>query len=355
MQTNAFSSHHKIRIAVLGASGYTGAELLRFLLRHPAAEIVALTAEKNAGQPIGAVLPHLAFTALPDLVKIAAVDWNQIDLVFCCLPHGTTQEVIAGLPQHLKIIDLSADFRLADVESYATWYGHAHRAPALQATAVYGLTEINRAQIKTARLVANPGCYPTSAQLPLIPLLQAGLIAAEGIIIDSKSGASGAGREAKQAMLFSEINGGIHAYGIANHRHRPEIEQGLSLAAGKPVTISFTPHVMPMIRGILSTLYVSLTPGKTAQDLHQQLENAYAGEPFVKILPYGSPPPSTREVYATNSCRIAVFADCVAGRAIMVAVEDNLGKGAAGQAVQNMNLMFGLDEAMGLEAVAVFP
>lgn len=344
----------KIRIAVLGASGYTGAELLRFLLRHPAAEIVALTAEKNAGQPMGAVFPQLQFENLPTLVKIDAVDWKAIDLVFCCLPHGTTQEVIAKLPEHLRVIDLSADFRLSDIEAYAQWYGHAHRAVELQKGAVYGLTEVKRDQIKTARLVANPGCYPTSAQLPLIPLLKNKLILADDIIIDSKSGVSGAGREAKQANLFGEVAEGIHAYGVASHRHTPEIEQGLSEVAGAPVKVAFTPHLMPMSRGILSTIYVKLQAGKTIADLRAALEKAYTGEAFVKVLPEGALP-ATRHVRGSNLCVMNVFADRLPDRAIVISAEDNLVKGASGQAIQNMNLMYGLPETTGLDNLALFP
>ncbi len=344
----------KIRLVILGASGYTGAELLRFLVRHPHAQIAALTADKNAGQDIGAVLPHLAFENLPALIKIDAVDWKGVDLVFCCLPHGTTQEVIAGLPQHLKIIDLSADFRLRDVNLYAATYGHEHRAAELQKQAVYGLTEIYREQIKKARLVANPGCYPTSAQLPLMPLLKAGLISKDDIIIDSKSGVTGAGREVKLGNMFAEASEGIHAYGLATHRHTPEIEQGLSDAAGSAVTVNFTPHLMPMNRGILSSIYVKLAAGKTAQDLHAELLRVYAKEAFVKLLPFGSVP-ATRHVRGSNICAIGVAADRIAGRVIIICVEDNLVKGASGQAVQNMNVMFGLPETTGIDAVAMFP
>jgi N-acetyl-gamma-glutamyl-phosphate reductase len=343
-----------IRIAILGASGYTGAELLRFLLRHPVVSIAAVTADKNAGQKVGAVLPHLAHESLPDLVKIDAVDWRGVDCVFCCLPHATTQQVIAKLPAHLRIIDLSADFRLHDVEAYAKWYGHIHLAPELQKEAVYGLSEINRPAIKKARLVANPGCYPTSAQLPLIPLVREGLIQLEDIIIDSKSGISGAGREAKQSNLYCETADGMHAYGVASHRHMPEIEQGLSQAAGKPVAVSFTPHLVPMSRGILSSIYVKLSADKTVADLRATLQKTYANEPFVKLLEEGVLP-ATRFVRGSNLCVMNVFADRLAGRAIIISAEDNLVKGASGQAVQNMNIMFGLPEALGLEALPVFP
>src|SRR6266851_10282139 len=268
------SAREMFRIAVLGASGYTGAELLRLLRYHPQAEIVALTADRQAGKPIGAVFPHLAGEDLPDLVTIGEVDWSAIDIVFCCLPHGTTQEVIAGLPKHLKVIDLSADFRL-DTATYAEWYGREHRAPELQREAVYGLTEIERERIRLARLVAVPGCYPTAAQLPLIPLLRAGLIDPDDIIIDAKSGVSGAGRAAREGSLFCEVSEGIHAYGVAGHRHAPEIEQGLSAAAGRKLLVNFTPHLMPMNRGILSTIYVRLAPGATLGDLRAVLEGAY--------------------------------------------------------------------------------
>lgn len=343
-----------IPIAILGASGYTGAELLRLLLSHPHAQIRALTGDSQAGRDMAEVYPHLRFKNLPRLVTAAQVDYRAIDLVFCCLPHGTTQGVIAGLPAHVRIIDLSADFRLSDPETYAAWYGHPHQAVALQQEAVYGLCELARAQVRGARLVANPGCYPTSAALPLAPLLQAGLIEAEDIIIDAKSGVTGAGRAAKQATLFTEVNDGINAYGVAAHRHTPEIEQSLARAAGREVRITFTPHLMPMNRGILSTLYVRLAPGRSAADCHAVLAAAYADEAFVHVLPQGQTP-STHMVRGTNDCLMAVFADRVPGRAILVCVIDNLVKGASGQAVQNMNLMFGLPETTGLALTAVFP
>ena len=344
----------KIRIAILGASGYTGAELLRLLAGHERAEIVALTAERSAGKPIEDVFPHLAGRGLPRLVKNDEVDWSKVDFVFCGLPHGTTQEVIAALPKHLRICDLSADFRLADVGTYAQWYGHAHRAPALQKEAVYGITELARPAIGNARLVANPGCYPTSAQLPLVPLVKAALIDADDIVIDAKSGVTGAGREAKQTSLFAEVAEGINAYGVAGHRHAPEIEQGLSEAAGRPIVVNFTPHLMPMNRGILATIYVRLAKGATLADLRKTLERAYEGEKFVRVTPEGRLP-STRDTRATNLCLIGLSKDRVSGRAILVAAIDNLVKGASGQAVQNMNAMLGIDEGMGLPTEALFP
>lgn len=345
---------NKLRVAILGASGYTGAELVRLLSRHPHVTIVALTADRQAGKPASEVFPQLVLAELPNLTKIDEVDWSGVDFVFCCLPHGLTQEAVAKLPKHLRIVDLSADFRLTDLEAYATWYGHAHLAPDLQKEAVYGLTEINRDKVRGARLVANPGCYPTTAQLPLIPLLEAGLIVADDIIIDAKSGVTGAGRDAKQGSLYSEVTEGIHAYGIASHRHAPEIEQGLSEAAGKPIVVNFTPHLMPMSRGILATIYVKLAPGATVDKLRATLAERYRGEYFLRVLPNGTAP-ATRHVRGSNFVLMSVHADRVPGRAILMAVEDNLVKGASGQAVQNMNVMAGFPEETALEQLPLFP
>jgi N-acetyl-gamma-glutamyl-phosphate reductase len=346
--------NEKVNVAVLGASGYTGAELVRLLVRHPNVEISALTAERHAGQPMAKVFPHLGHADLPSLVKIDDVKLDDVDAAFLALPHGLTQDVALKLPKHLKIVDLSADFRLSDIDVYAKWYGHEHRAPAMQRGAVYGLTELKRDAVRNASLVANPGCYPTSAQLPLAPLLAAKLIDGENIIIDSKSGVTGAGREAKEANLYAEVTEGIHAYGLAGHRHAPEIEQELSEAAGKPIVVSFTPHLMPMSRGILSTIYVRLSDGATANDLRVTLAKRYADEPFVKVLAPGVAP-ATRHVRGSNYCHIAVFADRLPGRAIVVSALDNLVKGAAGQAVQNFNVVFGVPETTALEQEALFP
>ncbi len=339
---------------ILGASGYTGAELLRWLLNHPHVEVVALTGDSQAGKPIGEVYPHLASAYSHTLISHEAVDYKNVDLVFCCLPHGTTQEILAKVPSHVRIVDLSADFRLHHLESYHEWYGHAHRAPELQKDAVYGLSEIHAEAIRRARLVANPGCYPTSILLAVLPLIKAGQIEPDRLIIDSMSGVSGAGRKAVQSSLFTEVNEGVKAYGVGGHRHVAEMEQEVSNAAGKPLHISFTPHLVPMNRGISSTIHTHVTKGNKAAELHATLSNFYANAPFVHIMPLGTVP-STAEVRGTNQCRIGVVDDRRSGKAILVSVIDNLVKGASGQAIQNMNIMFGLPETTGLNAVAVFP
>ena len=348
----------KTRIAVLGASGYTGAELLRLLIRHPRVEIVLLTADRRAGQHMGDVFPQFSPYTLPQLVSLEGLDWTAagIDLVFCALPHATTQKVIKELltkAPKTRVVDLSADFRLADPAAYARWYGHEHHAPELQKEAVYGLTEVYRAAIAKARLVANPGCYTTCAQLPLIPLLRAGVIDPDEIVIDAKSGMTGAGRAAKEDMLFSEVSEGFHAYGVGHHRHMAELDQEFSKAAGRDVVASFTPHLVPMNRGILSTIYVR-SEKSSPEDLHALLSKAYAQEPFVHVLPYGRLP-QTRHVRGSNMTFIGLAKDRIAGRAIIGSALDNLTKGASGQAVQNMNVMLGLPEATGVDQVALFP
>jgi len=277
--------------------------------------------------------------------------------VFCALPHATTQKVIKELLAHaprMKVVDLSADFRLADTAAYVRWYGDAHHAPELQGEAAYGLVEIHREKIRNSRLVANPGCYTTCAILPLVPLIKAKAIDPDEIVVDAKSGMTGAGRAARENMLFSEVSEGFHAYGVGHHRHMAELDQEFSAAAGREVTVTFTPHLVPMNRGILSTIYVRGLAGRSPQDLHAILTKTYAGEPFVHVLPFGEMP-QTRHVRGSNMTFIGVAADRIKPRAIIGAALDNLVKGAAGQAVQNMNLMLGFPETMGLEQVALFP
>ena len=258
------------------------------------------------------------------------------------------------VPRHIKTVDLSADFRLRDTAVYAEWYGGEHRAPELQREVAYGLSELNRDAITSARVVANPGCYPTCSQLPLVPLVRAGLVSPHGITIDAKSGVSGAGRSVKQPYLFTELADGMQAYGVTRHRHAPEIEQGISDAAGEPVLVSFTPHLIPMSRGMQCTTYVTLSPTAQVADLRDALEAQYADEKYVHVLPEGQVP-QTRHVRASNHCLINVFPDRIPGRAILVSVIDNLVKGASGQAIQNLNIMCGVDESRGIEGMPVFP
>ncbi|PWA69123.1 oxidoreductase [Artemisia annua] len=343
-----------IKVGILGASGYTGVELIRFIANHPYFDISLMTADRKAGQSIGSVFPHLITHNLPDLVAVKDADFSSVDAVFCCLPHGTTQEIIKGLPTRLKIVDLSADFRLRDINDYAEWYGQPHKATDLQQEAVYGLTEIFRNKIQSARLVANPGCYPTTILLPLVPLLKASLITLQNIVIVSNSGVSGAGRSAKEANLYTEVSEGIFSYGITRHRHVPEIEQELSDAANSRVTVSFTPTLMPMSRGMQSTINVELAPGVSVEDLKQHLTKFYEKEEFVAVLPDGQAP-HTKYVQGSNGCHINVFPDRIPGRAIIISVIDNLVKGASGQALQNLNLMMGYPENTGLSCMPLFP
>lgn len=344
----------RVRVAVLGASGYTGADFVRLAVRHPRLALTALIAKGHAGQSLEAVFPHLGGLDLPDLITAEAVDWSEIDVVVAGLPHAASHETLGTLPAHLKIIDMSADFRLKDAATYTQWYGNTHSAPALLAEAAYGLTEHNRAAIAKARLVACPGCYPTATLLALLPVVEADLIDAGDVIIDAKSGVSGAGRTVKQNTLFCEAGEGLSPYGIASHRHAPEIEQELSRAAGRAVIVNFTPHLVPMSRGELVTIYARLEPGRTVEDVRAALVNAYQSEPFVRVLKPGTAP-ATQNVRGSNACHINVFADRVPGRVIVIAAIDNLVKGSAGQALQNLNLVCGLPETTGLEQVALFP
>lgn len=339
------------RIAILGASGYTGAELVRLIATHPEMEIVALSADRKAGMAMAEVFPFLRHLELPKLQKIDEIDFSNVDLCFCALPHATTQEVVARLPRGLKIVDLSADFRLRDPAEYEKWYGQPHSQVALQKEAVYGLTEFYRDEIRGARLVAGTGCNAATGQFALRPLIRAGVIDLDDILIDLKAGVSGAGRSLKENLLHAELSGGTHTYSAGGkHRHLGEFDQEFSKDAGRPVLVQFTPHLLPMNRGILATVYVK----GDAKTVHQVLGKAYENEPFLKVLPFGALP-STRDISGSNFCHIGVIGDRVPGRVAVVAVLDNLTKGSSGQAIQNANLMLGIAETTGLMLAPVFP
>jgi len=343
------------RAAILGASGYTGAEAARLILGHPRLSLTALTGHSRAGEAYGAIYPHMASLNLPDVVKADEVAWEDVDVVFACLPHGASQDTIALIADKVEtVIDLSADFRLRDANLYAQTYGRSHDHASLLEAAVYGLTEYAREELRGAKLVACPGCYPTCSLLALLPAAEKGLISLENIIIDAKSGVTGAGRKASQAFAYSEISDGAHAYGVGTHRHAPEIDQILSRRTGGEVAVSFTPHLLPMNRGMIATCYVQLSGGVSARDLHAAYVARYENEPFVYVEEFGTAP-QTRHVRASNHARIGIFEDRIAGRAIIISVIDNLTKGSSGQAVQNYNAVQGWDETLGLTGQAVFP
>jgi N-acetyl-gamma-glutamyl-phosphate reductase len=341
-----------IRAGIVGGTGYTGVELLRLLARHPDVEIKAITSRGDAGKPVSDM-----FSSLRGHVDLAFSDPAQAgldacDVVFFATPNGIAMEQVpALLDAGVKVIDLAADFRLKDVDAWAKWYGMPHACPGVLERAVYGLPEVNRALIRGAQLVANPGCYPTAVQLGFAPLVEAGVVDVANLVADVKSGVSGAGRKAEVSALFAEAGDNFKAYGVGGHRHLPEIRQGLSAIAAKDVGLTFVPHLTPLIRGIHATLYARLTADCDLQALY---EGRYRGEPFVDVLPAGSHP-ETRSVRASNMCRIAVHRPQGGDVVVVLSVIDNLTKGAAGQAVQNMNLMFGIDESCGLELVPVLP
>jgi N-acetyl-gamma-glutamyl-phosphate reductase len=339
------------RVAILGASGYTGAELVRLIATHPGFEIAALTGERKAGQTMASVFPFLRHMDLPQLARIEELDLSGVDLAFCALPHATSQAVIRELPRDLRVIDLSADFRLRDPAAYERWYGKAHAAPELQEETVYGLTEFYRDEIRVARLVAGTGCNAATGLYVLLPLVAEGAIDTGEIILDLKCGVSGAGRSLKENLLHAELSEGTQPYAVGStHRHLGEFDQELSRAAGRPVEIQLTPHLVPMNRGILATAWLRGDPRR----IHEVLSARYRDETFIRVLPFGATP-STHDVRGSNFVHIGVVGDRRPGRAMVAAALDNLTKGSSGQALQNANLMMGFDEAAGLTAPPVFP
>tara|TARA_B100000686_G_C16805932_1_gene990399 strand:+ start:541 stop:1587 length:1047 start_codon:yes stop_codon:yes gene_type:complete len=340
-------------VAVLGASGYTGLEIIRLLIKsNNNYKILVLTAETKAGMEVSDIFPHLRAYDLPKLIKINEVNFDKIDAVISCLPHGKSHKIVASIPNHIKIIDLSADFRFSDTSLYEKTYDSKHIEKQLQKEVVYGLTELNRVEIKNSRIVANPGCYPTSALLPLIPLVNNGIIDPMNIIIDSKSGVSGAGRTHKDYLLFGEISEGFMAYGLPNHRHKPEINFQLSRIIKSDINVTFTPHLLPIKRGILSTIYIKIKGNYGIEDLKNCLDNKYKNEAFVNF--YDNYIPNIHDVRGTNLCNIGVVYDGNSNTCIIISVIDNLLKGASGQALQNLNLMFDIEETHGLINVPMF-
>jgi N-acetyl-gamma-glutamyl-phosphate reductase len=345
-------SASKINVGIIGASGYTGADAVRLLATHPHAEIKLLTGNAHAGKALAEIYPQFGGLDVPALVKAEEADWSGVDAVICGLPHSTAQDVIAQLPDSVKVIDMSADFRLRNADTYAEWYGRSHDNADLLGEAVYGLSEHYADEIKQARLVACPGCYPTAALSALLPLLKAGVLSSEDLIIDAKSGVTGAGRSLKEQNLFSEVAEGMNAYGVAGHRHAPEIEQEVAKAAGlDDVRVNFTPHLVPMNRGEYVSIYARANKAKAA-DMKAAWQNFYADKPFVRVV---DDVPATRHVRGSNYCLLAAFDDRIDGRVILFSTLDNLVKGSSGQAIQNMNLMFGFDEAAGLQQQPLYP
>jgi N-acetyl-gamma-glutamyl-phosphate reductase len=341
-----------IKVGIVGGTGYTGVELLRLLAGHPNAELTAITSRSEKGKPVSALFPNLRGIVELVFSEPTIANLKDCDVVFFATPHGVAQGLVPEiLAAGIRVIDLSADFRIRDIDIWEKWYAQKHAAPDLVAQAVYGLPEFNRSAIKAAKLIACPGCYPTSVQLGLKPLLESGAIDVSDIIANSASGVSGAGKQANVANLLSEISDSFKAYGASGHRHQPEIEQGLADMAGEPVGLTFVPHLLPIIRGIHSTLYADL---KQDIDVQALFEQHYASEPFVDVLEPDSYP-ETRTVRGSNSCRIALHRPGNGTKLVILVVEDNLTKGASGQAVQCMNIMFSLDENAGLTMPALMP
>jgi N-acetyl-gamma-glutamyl-phosphate reductase len=345
----------KVKVGIVGGTGYTGSELLRILARHPQASIKSITSRGEAGTPVAQLFPSLRDELNLVFCTPDEANLTDCDVVFFATPHGVAAaQAKALIEAGVKVIDLAADFRLQDLVVWEKWYGHQHPSPELVPMSIYGLPEVNRDAIKTAMIIGNPGCYPTATQLALMPLLENKLIDVSDIVVDAKSGISGAGRGAKVDMLFAETYDSFKAYGLNGHRHLPEIEERLSVMAKEPVNITFVPHLLPMIRGIEVTVYANLTKDIAITDLQTLFEQRYANEPFVDVMPIGSTP-ETRTVRGTNRCRLAIYRPQSRNKVVVTSVIDNLTKGAAGQAVQNMNLLFDLPESMGLDTIALLP
>jgi len=343
-----------VKVGIVGGTGYTGVELLRLLARHPHCEVTSITSRSEVGREVAELFPNLRGHFNLRFEAPDEADLEGADLVFFATPNGIAMgQAPALLEAGARVIDLSADFRIRDPGLWEHWYGLRHGSPELLGEAVYGLPEVNREAVREARLVANPGCYPTAVALGFLPLLEAGLVRLDGLIADAKSGVSGAGRKASVAQLMGEAGESFKAYGIPGHRHQPEIRQTLGLVAGESLELTFVPHLVPMIRGIEATLYARLKSSDSV-DLQGLFETRYQDEPFVDVMPLGSHP-ETRSVRGANQCRIAVHRPLQGEMVVVSSVIDNLVKGAAGQAVQNMNLMFGLPETSGLEQVALLP
>ena len=341
-----------IKVGIVGGTGYTGVELLRLLAGHPNTELVAITSRSEKGKPVSALFPNLRGIVDLAFTEPTVANLKPCDVVFFATPHGVAQSLVPEiLAAGIRVIDLSADFRIRDIDIWEQWYAQVHAAPDLVAEAVYGLPEFNRDAVANAKLVACPGCYPTSVQLGLKPLLEAGAIDVSDIIANSASGVSGAGKQANVAALLSEAGDNFKAYGASGHRHQPEIEQGLADMAGESVGLTFVPHLLPIIRGIHTTLYVDL---KQDMDVQALFEQHYANEPFVDVLEPNSYP-ETRTVRGSNCCRIALHRPVNGNKLVILVVEDNLTKGASGQAIQCMNIMFSLDETAGLSMPALMP
>ena len=340
----------KHNVAILGASGYTGAESIRLVHGHPQLSLKALSGHSRAGQKLSDTYPNFGDM---EIQRWDEIDYTDIDVVFACLPHGASQETIAQIKDKVDtVVDLSADFRLADPALYESTYGRAHAFTDLLDTAVYGLTEYAKDKLPGAKLIACPGCYPTCTLLSLLPGVEAGLFDLDRIIIDAKSGVTGAGRKAKEGLIYSEVADGAHAYGVGTHRHAPEIDQMLERISGQKSRVSFTPHLIPMNRGMITTTYMRLAGGVSFEHLKKAYQSRYANEPFVRLM---DGVPQTRHVRGSNLFALGIFEDRVPGQVILIGVIDNLVKGSAGQAIQNYNLSQGWDETLGLEALPIFP